>query len=1087
MKKIIRIAINIFALILIFTLNTKAQETRLLRQPDIYGESVVFAYGGDLWLSQIGKKSSLRLTSTPSVESHPHFSPDGKWISFTSNRSGVESVYIVSAAGGDAKRVTWHPSSALVRGWTKDGSKIIYASGRESAPSNYNRLWTVPVQGGPSKMLSHQWAFDGDFNDSEDRIAIDKMTRWDVEWRAYRGGQNTPLILLDLKTQKEELIPNEKNTDIQPIWIGDFVYYISDKDFTSNLWSYNTKTKESTQLTKFDDVDIKSLSGRGNELIFEQDGYLHKYDIKSKSHIKLEIHVVGDFPWANTKWEDVSKNATSASLSPNGKRMIASARGDVFTAPIEFGSSRNITSSSNAADRAPLWSPLGDKVAWFSDASQKGYQLMIANQDGLSKPEAISLGESKMAWNPAWSPDGKYIVFVDNQVRLQLLDLATKAISTIDIGTINIERDDIIMSWSHDSQWIAYQKAGSNNLRQIFVYSLRDKKTTPITDSFADSFSPSWDLNGRHLYFLASTDVALGSGWANTSAITSDPKYAAYVVNLRKKDDSPFKVKSDEEAVKKEDAKPAPKPTVSDSTKTKTVDSSKMVLVDFDGISRRILPLGMPIRNYSTTVQGPEGSVFVLESIEFKPGSTVHKFTLKDKKTVEFASGVLSMSITPNGKHVLARTGEGWKMLNSEVVGDKGKSINLNFQMKLDKQAEWKQMFEETWRYEKDYFYDPNIHGRDWSKVYKKYAPLVPFIKHRSDLNFILDQINGELSVGHSFVGGGDFPEVDKVQTGMLGADFEIVNSRYRIKRIYTSENWNPDLSGPLDQPGFKIKEGDFIVGVNGVELDSTKDIYELLDGTLGKQTLLHIHNQPQFEGHWTEIVEPTRSENSLRQRTWVEDNKRMVDKLSGGRLGYIWVPNTGGPGFVSFNRYYFAQQDKEGAVVDERFNGGGLLDDYMVDLMTRKLRAALTNEVPNGKSFKLPAGILGPKALLINELAGSGGDFFPWVFRQQKAGPLIGATTWGGLVKSTVHYSLVDGGFVTAPDNAVFDPNTNQWIAENKGVSPDIEVRQDAASLSQGKDPQLERAVQELLKALGNTPKQEITHPPFSKPAIKP
>jgi tricorn protease len=403
--------------------------------------------------------------------------------------------------------------------------------------------------------------------------------------------------------------------------------------------------------------------------------------------------------------------------------------------------------------------------------------------------------------------------------------------------------------------------------------------------------------------------------------------------------------------------------------------------------------------------------------------------------------------------------------------------------MKLNRLKEWNQIFEKAWRYERDYFYDPNMHGRDWNAVYKRYAPLMPFVKHRADLNYVLDQVNGELSVGHSFVRGGDFPELATATGGLLGADFVAKKGKWQINRIYTSESWNPSLNGPLDQPGMKIKEGYYLVGINHQEISAEENLYEYLDGTAENQTTLHINSKPTFKDAWKVVVKPIKSENSLRQRNWVEDNRRKVDALSEGRLGYIWVPNTSGPRFVSFNRYFFAQQDKEGAVIDERFNGGGLLDDYMVDLLTRKPRAALTNEVPNGKPMRLPAEIMGPKVLLINELAGSGGDFFPWVFRQQKAGLLIGATTWGGLVKSSIHYRLIDGGSLTAPDNAVFDPVKNEWVAENKGVAPDIAIRQNAKALELGNDPQLERAVIELLKQLKGTKKATITPPPFPKP----
>ena len=478
----------------------------------------------------------------------------------------------------------------------------------------------------------------------------------------------------------------------------------------------------------------------------------------------------------------------------------------------------------------------------------------------------------------------------------------------------------------------------------------------------------------------------------------------------------------------------------------------------------------MQTASYTSILAGPAGSFFIGER---KPGSfsqTVHKFTLKDRKPKEYLTGVSTFTTSADGKKMLARVNGRWQTSGTGGPSGKGgKPVQVNLQMKLDRSAEWKQIFEEAWKFEQDYFYDPNMHGRDWDAVYVRYSPLIEFVKHRADLNYILDQMNGELSVGHSYVSGGDYPSVDRSRMGMLGADLKIDKGRWKITRIYTTESWNPGLTSPLDRPGLEVNEGDYIVGINGVELTGSTDPFQLLDGTAGEQTILHVNSKAKFEGHHTVIVEPIRSENALRQRAWVEDNRRMVDKLSNGRLAYIWVPNTGGPGYVNFNRYYFAQQNKEGAVIDERFNGGGLLDDYMVDLMTRSLRAGLTNHVPNAKAMTLPGGILGPKVLLINERAGSGGDFFPWVFRQQQAGLLIGATTWGGLVKASSHYPMIDGGRVTAPDNAVFDPINNVYVAENEGVAPDIAVRQDAKSLQRGGDPQLERAVEELMKQIGS------------------
>ncbi|PHN05382.1 S41 family peptidase [Flavilitoribacter nigricans] len=1079
----------------------EAQGTRLLRQPTISENYLAFVYGGDIWRSDLDGQNVRRITSTPAVESDPHFSPDGKWLAFTSNRSGGSSVYIVPVAGGNPTRLTWHPSASGVRGWTADGKHVLYASTRESAPVSYNKLWTVPATGGPSVKVSEQWGYDGSYSEDGKRIIIDKMSRWDTEWRAYRGGQNTPLILLDLSNQSEVLLPNESTTDIQPLWLGDEIFFLSDRDWTMNVWAYSVDGGQLRQVTDFKATDVKSLGGHDGQLIVEQNGYLHTVDPASGDTRQLEITVIGDFPWAEPKWEDVSSRATAVSLSPSGKRALMEARGEIFTVPVEYGDPRNLTQSSGAADRNPIWSPKKDQIAWFSDAGGKGYALHLTDQDGMSESKTISIGESKLAWDPVWSPDGAYIAFVDDDVRIQVLELESGKITTADVGGNNLDRSRSGLAWAADSKKLAYVKSGENNFRRIMVYDLDTQKAQALTDPFADAFAPAWDRDQKHLYFLASTELALGSGWANTSAMQADPDYAAYVIVLQKGEDSPFVPRSDEEEVEKEKKEEKEEEAAEkeeekeedkdkddkEAEKDKKDKEKKPIVIDYEQVERRTIALPMPTANYRSTVAGPEGVLFVTERKPGSSGLVLHKFTLKERKAKEFETGVRQVSVSADAKKILTQTGSGWKVSNTGGNDTKGgKSLSVKLNMKLDRMAEWRQMFEEAWRYERDYFYDPGMHGRNWQTVYERYAPLVPYIRHRSDLTSILDQINGELSVGHSFVFGGDYPETDRSVVGLLGADLEAHDGRWRITRIYTTESWNPTLSSPLDRPGLKVETGNYLVGVNGQELTADSSPFEWLDGTAGRQTTIHINDKPSFEGAWTAIVEPIRSENALRQRGWVEDNRRLVDRLSNGRLAYIWVPNTSGGGFVSFNRYYFAQQDKEGAVIDERFNGGGLLDDYMVDLMTRSLRAAITNEVPNGKAFRLPAGILGPKVLLINERAGSGGDFFPWVFRQQEAGPLIGARTWGGLVKSSVHYGLVDGGALTAPDNAVFDPINNKFIGENEGIAPDIPVRQDAKALSEGRDPQLERAVQEVLRMLEQQRTPQVTPPPFNTPAVE-
>jgi tricorn protease len=1102
---------SVFILFLLAAGTLFAQETRLLRQSTLNGNKVAFTYGADVWVTNLDNNITTRLTSTGAVESNPFFSPDGKTIAFTSNRSGTNVVFTVPVEGGTPTRLTWYPSGATVCGWTPDGAEVLYASPRETAPAGYDRLWTVSKNGGPEKLLTKQWGNSGSFSPDGKKIAIDRVSRWDVEWRNYRGGQNTPLVILNLADMSEELIPNEKTFDIIPVWLGEKVYFLSDRDWTMNIWSYNTISKELKQETKFKGADVKWLAGNKNQLVFEREGYLYTMDIASGKTTQLSISITGDFPWAEVQWTDVTYSATSVSLSATGKRAIMEARGEIFTVPVENGNTRNLTNTSGVADRSPVWSPKGDKVAWFSDAGGKGYSLMIGAQDGLTPPKSISIGESKLGWEPVWSPDGKYIAFTDDDVRVRVLDIEVEKIKTIDVGGNNLERGGMGLTWSPDSRWLAYAKSGSNNFRRVMIWSLDDNSVKPITNELADAFSPAWDAGMKHLYFLAGTDLALGSGWANTSSITADPKYSVYIINLQKKDDSPFKLKSDEEEKPKDEEKDKAKAEDKKKEeakgeggdKAKTDDKKKesdkkegdtkaeakkdSVKIDFEGIDARILATSMPARSYQMLIAGPKETFFVGESTPNSPGLTLHKYTLEKRKAEEFVSGASQISISADGKKMLARFGGSWKIMNTGgPSGKDGENLSVNLKMKLDRSQEWKQMFDEAWRYERDYFYDPNMHGRDWDEVYKRYAPLVPFIKHRADLTYILDQVNGELSVGHSFVFGGDYPKTDENPVGLLGADFVAENNRWKITRIYTTESWNPELSSPLQQPGLKVETGNYIVGVNGAEITAAENIYKYFDGTLGVQTVLHINKTPDFKDAWTVIVKPIGSESALRQRAWVEDNRRTVDSLSNGKLAYIWVPNTGGPGFVSFNRYFFAQQNKLGAVIDERFNGGGLLDDYMVDLMTRSLRASLTNEVPNGKPMRLPAGILGPKVLLINELSGSGGDFFPWVFRQQQAGQLIGTTTWGGLVKSSVHYSLIDGGALTAPDNAVFDPINNKWVAENEGVAPDIEVRQDAKSLTEGRDPQLERAVKEVLQLVEKQKAKEITPPPYSTPAKK-
>lgn len=933
-------------------------------------------------------------------------------------------------------------------------------------------------------MIPAPMAVRGSWSGDGRRLVYDRVSRWDVEFRNYRGGQNTPLTILDPASLEEIRLPNERSADTQPVWVGQTVYFLSDRDYAVNVWAYDIGKPAVRQVTHFKDADVKSLAAGAGSVVIEQDGYLQTLDPATGAARKLTISVHGDFPWAAPHWADVSRTISASALSPTGKRALFESRGDIFTVPVEKGDARNLTHSPGAADRTPVWSPDGKQVAWFSDAG-KGYRLMIGSQDGLTQPREIPIGEAKFAFTAQWSPDGKRIAFADDHSRIRVVELATGAITTADTDGNLLSRGGFEAVWSPDSKWLAYSKAFPNRFRRIVVWSLADGKATAVTDALADAVSPAWDRNGRYLYFLASTDLGLASGWANISSIGRQVTRGAYIALLRASDSTPFQPQSDEEGAASPSSSPSP-PT--SPTSPSRLDSASAVRIDFPGLDHRILALQVPVRDYGDLATGPTGIVLLTERIPLQPGTTLHKYDLSKRKAEVFLTAVGQFSVSGDGKKLLYQSAGQWTVTGTEAPPRAGEGrLTVALQAQLDPSQEWAQIFDEAWRMERDFFYDPQLHGADWPAVYARYAPLVPYVRHRSDLNYVLDQVGGELSVGHSFTRGGDMPGIDTTRTGLLGADLLPEGERWKIVRIYTGESWNPELRAPLDAPGLKVRAGNYILEVNGTDLRVPDNPSRLLDGTAEKQTVLRVNDRPALDGSWTVTVVPLRSENALRTRAWVEDNRRKVDSLSGGRLAYVWVPNTGGPGYASFNRYFFAQQDKAGAVIDERFNGGGLLDDYMVDYMSRQPIGGVSNDVPGGVHFPLPmAGVLGPKVLLVNELAGSGGDYFPWAFHELKIGPLIGTRTWGGLVAASVPYPLVDGGSITAPSSAVFTLH-GEWPAEGEGIPPDIEVLLDAKSVGAGRDPQLERGVAEALKLLAQSPVKPLSLPAPSKRARRP
>jgi tricorn protease len=1066
-------------------------ETRLLRHPSASANHVVFAYANDIWIASRDGGDARRLTTFEGAESWPHLSPDGTMVAFTGQYDGNTDVYVVPVEGGSPKRLTFHPGGDAARGWTADG-KVLFASGRDTAPVPYGRFWTIGLDDAMPEALPIPRVFNGKFDETGAWFAYQQTQPSDIEWRNYRGGQAKPIWLLEMESLDLTKLPWEGSHDTDPVFLNGKVYFLSDRDFTVNIYEYDPSTEALRQITRHSEFDAKNLEVGGGVLVYEHAGYIRVNDPAVGRDTRLEIEVVGDFPWKRPQWKDVSENISSAALSPTGKRVVVEARGEIFTVPTEHGDWRNLSNSGGSAERAPAWSPNGDQIAWFSDASGE-YQLMIADQDGLSPARAIDIPNPTFYYNPQWSPDGEEIMFTDESRTLWVYDLEEGEFTKVDADTYAFPQRTLSPVWSPDGEWIAYAKRLDSKMRAIMLYNTETGAITQVTDGMADAGSPAFDRNGKYLYFTASTNTALTTGWLDMSSYDKTVTSAVYAVLLKADTPYPFTPRSDEEEVKKadddkadEDADAAEGDADADDAADDAADEAaddgedaedadeedEAPSIDIDGIQQRIVALPMPERGYQFTVAGPEGVVFVAEAsyaLDAR-GLTLHRFSMEDRKAEPFMSGVFIASVSHDGKKLLYGAPGGiWGVVGTSGkanVGD-GRLGTSGLRMKIDPAEEWAQIFTEAWRFHRDYFYVDNLHGADWDAVRRRWEPLVEHVSHRSDLAHLIDIVGGEIAVGHSFVAGGDTPDVDSVPGGLLGADYTVENGRYRIATILRAEPWNPNLDAPLGVPGLDVGEGDYIVGVNGVELTADTNIYSAFERTAGRQTRLHVNSEPTMEGARVVTVVPVGNEVALRQRAWMEANRLKVDEMSDGRLAYVWLPDTGGGGYTNFNRYYFAQQDRQGAIIDERFNGGGSAADYMVDIMARDLQAFFNNPIGDRKPFTAPqAGIFGPKVMIVNETAGSGGDMLPWLFRNMEIGPLVGTRTWGGLVGIWDYPQLIDGGIITIPRGGFYTVE-GEWRVENEGVAPDIEVEIHPKDFAEGRDPQLERAVNEALRLL--------------------
>ena len=1077
-----------FALVLFITsVAVSAQGTRLMRHPTVSRDLVAFEYGGDLWTVPRAGGQARRITSTPGVENEPFFSPDGSQIAFAASVAGNTDVYVVPTAGGDPKRLTYHPGEDRVCGWSPDGRRVIFSSARTSAPQEaYYQLWSIGLDGGLPEKLPLPRAFTGSFSPDGRRLAYEEVSthmfpQWyeSSMWRHYRGGRTHPISVFNFSDNSVEKLPWNNSNDSFPMWVGDTIYFVSDRNHTANLFSYKFGAKQVTQLTKHDDFDIMTASAGPDAVVYEQAGYIHLVDTKTGQSRRLDIDVTGDFPWARPQFKKVAGMIRNAVLSPTGARAAFEARGEIFTVPAEKGDFRNLTQSSGAHDRNPAWSPDGSQLTWLSDASGE-YQLMIGEPTGITPARAIALPSTAFYSDPAWSPDGKQILVQDNHNNLWMIEAASGATAKIDTDNYPDPRRDFGASWSPDSKWITYSKNLPSHLRAIFLYSLADKKTYQVTDGMADSISPTFDAGGKYLYFLSSTDFGPSTSWLEMSSLDRPVRRSIYLAVLSAEDPSPLLPEADDE---KAPSSETPKPPAAPAA------ASKAVRIDTAGIGQRIISVNVPAREYVNLTAGPAETFFFTETVPAGGGVRLQKYQIKQRRAVPFMEGIRDYSVSADRKKLLYQAGASFGIVGTESpakVGDGPLNV-AQLEMKVDPRAEWAQIYSETWRFQREYFYDSKMHGADWKAIFEKYRPLAEAARHRADLSYVIAMVGGELTVGHSYLTGeGDVPTENATSVGLLGADLTVENGRYRIGRIYTGENWNPGLQAPLSAPGIQVAQGDYILEVNGRTLAPPANPYSLFEGTAGRQTIIRINKTPSLEGSRLVTVVPVASENALRTRAWVEDNRRLVDKLSGGRLAYVWLPNTAGAGYTSFTRYFYAQQDKDGSVIDERYNQGGMVADYIVNELDRKPMGYFTLRDGNPATSPL-AGIFGPKVMIINESAGSGGDALPYMFHLRKLGPLIGTRTWGGLVGTLGGPPMIDGGGITAPTLAFYNLQ-GDWDVENIGVAPDVEVAYTPSDVINGHDPQLERAVAEAMKLLERNPAPRLPRPaPIDRTSKKP
>jgi tricorn protease len=1092
-------------LLLLLPLPATAQaagETRLLRYPDIYKDTIAFVYGGDIWLADAKGGPARRLTSDPGQELFPKFSPDGRWIAFTGQLTGTRQVYVISVDGGTLRQLTFHNDVGALpyRGgvdnqviaWTPDGKQVLFLAHRTPWSERIARPYLVPAAGGTETPLPLVQSSAGSFSPDGTRFAFAPvMNEW-REWKRYYGGRASDVWIYDLGSGSAERITEDRAIDEEPVWIGDTVYFVSNRDGVINLFAYDLATKQTRKVTHHDVFDVLWPSGDGRRIVYQNGGWIYLFDPAAGTSTKVPIRVEGDLPHTLPYYKNVTADVDFAAISPTGKRALLTARGDVFSVPAEKGEIRNLTESPGVREMAATWSPDGRWIAYLSDRTGE-YEIYVRPAGGSGPERRVTTDGRIWRFPPLWSPDSQKLAFSDKNRKLQWVDVASGKVTQADQSN----RGDITdYKWSPDSRWLAYTKVGETQLPSIWLYALDGGAARQLTGDLTAEAEPTWDPSGRYLYFLSNRDFNLTFSGYEFDYVYTNPT-RVYVGVLAKEGPALLTPESDEEEPRKEGppavadagekpgekpAKPAPAAETGEKTEAGKPAAPVRVKVDFDGFENRVRAIPGPSGNYQSLAVSAD-AVFYL----FNHGNgplALEMFNLKQRKEETILERVAGYDLSADGKKILYRQGQDTFGIVDPKGGQKpgdGKLALDNLQMRIEPRAEWRQMFTDAWRITRDWFYDPAMHGLDWPAMRDRYGELVPFLATRADLDFVLAQLGGELSVGHAYVQPGDDPGPKRIEGGLLGAEIAADPSGYfRVAHIFPGENWHPDFRSPLTEPGVHVEEGDYILAVDGQATNKVDNFYRLLENKADQVVTLLVNGKPSPDGARQELVRPVANEQNLRYLDWVQGTRAKVDKASGGRIGYIHLPNTAVEGNRELFKYFYPMSHKDALILDDRYNGGGFIPDRMTALLNRPL---LNYWVTRGGQANTTPGFvnIGPKVALINGEAGSGGDAFPYYFREQGLGPLIGTRTWGGLIGLSGSPSLVDGGALTVPTFR-FMTVDGKWAVENEGVAPDIEVVDRPDALAKGEDPTLEKGIAVLLEALQKNPPKKVTVPPIPK-----